>query len=472
MLRNLILRLADLAALGSRKEFSSALKTDTTAAAFTPPGKVIHRYSISGEEYQVWCSSLTDPRAQDMMRNAQILMPLFIEGAQEINLDDADENVFGRWKIYLLYKIVPPPINDQRHPTISKYSLVGYSTSYRLWYLAPNRTAKPTFPPDYSFPADDLSSSITSSLPNPPSTKDSSDPLYNTIADIDTPVRERISQFLILPPFRGTAHGTQLYTAMVSLFLGDPSCFEITVEDPNEAFDDLRDYSDLSRMLNNAANPTRLADSALSAEFQSLKIDDKGGKEAVLKLPKKNQDAVPLESLVNMQLWNRTHRASKIHHREFDRLVEMHLLKSIPLSHRSASRIAYKHNAPQAKDREYYFWRCLVKERLRIHNRDSLADLEADERDERLNDAVTNVQHDYERILDTVRRRAEKAAMVAVEEVQAVEASETGRKRKIARVVMDDDDDDEEEEEEAGIGVVNGNANGNAGGSKKLRIDE
>ena len=382
-------------------------------------------------------------------------MPMFIEGATVINLDDADENVFRRWKLYLLYHIIPSKGGGQN---VSKYSLVGYSTSYRLWYFGLDRTTKPIFSQDYSFPIDNLSSSITSSLPInttlsiQPSAADPSDPLYDPMIDVDTPARERISQFLILPPFRGTSHGMQLYTAMISLFLSDPSCFEITVEDPNEAFDDMRDYSDLSRLLNNAANPTALADSSLSAEFQKLAIDENSAKEAALKLPKLQQNNVPLESIADMRLWNRVHKASKIHHRQFDRLVEMHLLTSIPPSHRSTSRITYKHNAAQAEDRKYYFWRCLVRERLRIHNRDSLIEFDKAEREERLNDAVSSVQKDYERLLQGVRRREEKATTLAIEEAQAVVgAAETDKKRRINRVVMDDDDDDE-----AATGVENG----------------
>ncbi|KAL9080635.1 MAG: hypothetical protein Q9157_000611 [Trypethelium eluteriae] len=464
-------------AFGSLEGFKSTLETDTTATAFTPPGKIIYSYSVSGDTYQIWCSNLTDPQAQEIARNAQILMPLFIEGATVINLDDADENVLRRWKLYLVYKISPSGVNGLASSAVSKFSLIGYSTSYRLWYLAPNRTPKPVFPQDYNFPPDELSSSITSSLPNkastltPPSSATGSSNLsHDPMADVDFPVRERISQFLIFPPFRGRAHGTQLYNAMISLFLADPSCLEITVEDPNEAFDDLRDYSDLSRLLKNSAIPSHLADATVAPDFQDLKIDEKTAKDAILKLPKNRQDAVPLESLIDMKSWNGIHRASKIHHREFDRLVEMHLLTSIPPSHRSASRIAYKHNAPQAKDREYYFWRCLVKERLKIHNRDSLADLEDGEKDERLNEAVTNVQNDYERILETVRRREEKAATSAIEEGHTGEEKrQADRKRKMARVVLDDDDDDDEDDDGEGQDVVNGDKN--ASMVKKAKMD-
>ncbi|KAL9097380.1 MAG: hypothetical protein Q9165_000275 [Trypethelium subeluteriae] len=454
--------------------FTTALETDTAAMDFTPPGKIIHSYSVSGDTYQVWCSNLTDPRAQEIARNAQILMPLFIEGATVINLDDADENVLHRWKLYLAYRVFPSGADSLANSAVSKFSLVGYSTSYRLWYLAPNRTPRSIFPRDYSFPPENLSSSITSSLSEkasaltPPSSAAGSPDLHDPMADVDFPVRERISQFLIFPPFRGTSHGTQLYNAMISLFLADPSCLEITVEDPNEAFDDLRDYSDLSRLLNHSATPSHLADPALATDFRNLKIDEKNAKDAVLKLPKNRQDAVPLESLTDMKSWNRIHRASKIHHREFDRLVEMHLLTSIPPSHRSASRIAYKHNAPQAKDREYYFWRCLVKERLRIHNRDSLADLEDGEKEERLNEAVTNVQNDYERILETVRRREEKAATAAIEEGHVGEGkSQADRKRKMARVVLDEDDDDYDNAE--GGDVVNGDKH--ASMVKRTKLD-
>ncbi|KAI9659578.1 MAG: histone acetyltransferase 1 [Bathelium mastoideum] len=469
-------------AFGLRKDFASALEVDQSAATFTPPGRVIHNYSVSGQHYEVWCSNLLDPRAQEIMRNSQVLMPMFIEGATVINLDDADENVYRRWKIYLVYRLVPPKPDAPPSPTISKYSLVGYATSYRLWYLSAGRAPKPAFPPDYVFPAENLSSSITATLPSLPTPVNSAsptpisspadDPFPDTMADVDHPVRERISQFLILPPFRGAAHGTHLYTAMTALFLSDPRCLEITVEDPNEAFDDLRDYLDYARLTNNAANPGLLADPALAQGFTALRIDPDKARDAIKAMPRDKQEgALPVHAMLDVPAWRALHRASKIHHREFDRVLEMRLLSQIPAAHRTPARLALRHNAPQAADRTYYFWRCLVRERLTLHNRDSLRGLEKEEREERLAEALGNVQLDYERLLEGIRRRLEKAeairAVAGEEDGGGVESR--GQKRKLARVVVDDEED---EDDDGGVGIGSAQANGSTNGGKKARVEE
>lgn len=61
--------------------------------------------------------------------------------------------------------------------------------------------------------------------------------------------RLRLSQFLILPPYHKQSHGTHLYQIAYSSTLESDSITELTVEDPNEAFDRLRDTADLKRLL-------------------------------------------------------------------------------------------------------------------------------------------------------------------------------------------------------------------------------
>ncbi|KAI9700160.1 MAG: histone acetyltransferase 1 [Bogoriella megaspora] len=442
------------------KEFAASLDSDSTAGTFVPPGKIIHSYTVDGEEYEIWCSTLRDPRARDIVANAQVLMPFFIEGATTLELDGTERNVLERWKLYLLYKVLPfakPEDNETSiKETASRYSIAGYSTSFRLWYLSENRTKPKLFTPDYKFPDNNLEDSISSSLPTPETSPyhptseatNPDDPLFNEMHEIDYPVRERISQFLILPPFRGSSHGFHLYTAMISLFLRDPTCTTITVEDPNEAFDDLRDTSDLARLRNNAANLSLVSSPSLTSSFLSLKIDPNRARKIVSSFPQKHRDRVPIPAIIDKPLRDRVHAESKIQHRQFDRCLEMHLLSSIPVAHRSKNRIAYKHNSPQAADKEYYFWRCLVKERLRVHNKDSLADLEEDEREEKLEEAVTNVQQDFERLLEAVKRREERAKEVGVGVGDEVEAGsgEGERKRKLRRVVDDEDEDGDGDE--------------------------
>jgi histone acetyltransferase 1 len=54
-----------------------------------------------------------------------------------------------------------------------------------------------------------------------------------------------------LPPYQKKGHGKRLYSYLYNLFLCDPQVHDITVEDPNDAFQDMRDRSDVSMLLEN-----------------------------------------------------------------------------------------------------------------------------------------------------------------------------------------------------------------------------
>ena len=58
--------------------------------------------------------------------------------------------------------------------------------------------------------------------------------------------RTRLSQFVILPPYQGQRHGSRLYGAVYAHILSNPRMCELTVEDPSEAFDKLRNTCDLA----------------------------------------------------------------------------------------------------------------------------------------------------------------------------------------------------------------------------------
>jgi hypothetical protein len=63
---------------------------------------------------------------------------------------------------------------------------------------------------------------------------------------IPTNCRLRISQFVILPPFQRAGHGGKLYDIIMKNAREDPKVQEISVEDPSEVFEDLRDRRDLT----------------------------------------------------------------------------------------------------------------------------------------------------------------------------------------------------------------------------------
>lgn len=63
----------------------------------------------------------------------------------------------------------------------------------------------------------------------------------------------RISQFLVLPPYKKRGHGSKLYQTIYEIFKSRTEICEITVEDPNEEFSDMRDKNDIRYLLEHGA---------------------------------------------------------------------------------------------------------------------------------------------------------------------------------------------------------------------------
>ena len=70
--------------------------------------------------------------------------------------------------------------------------------------------------------------------------------LGSSLSPLPTNCRLRISQFVILPPFQRSGHGGKLYDIILKNAREDPKVQEISVEDPSEVFEDLRDRRDLT----------------------------------------------------------------------------------------------------------------------------------------------------------------------------------------------------------------------------------
>ncbi|EOD51544.1 putative histone acetyltransferase type b catalytic subunit protein [Neofusicoccum parvum] len=375
---------------------------DSPDSKWTPPGRLIKKYAQGGRNFEIWCGSLADPKVKQILKNMQVLVPLYIEGGTLQNLDDQDWTM-ERWKLFLLYENTPLEDDDVSSP----YTFAGFATSYRLWV----------------FPTKEI---LALTRDTPAAHAAEKDPVTGVFlgnySPLDAPSRERISQFIIIPPFQGQAHGSHLYNTMMSMFLNDKNVFEVTVEDPNEVFDDLRDWCDLARL---RQNPT----------FASITIADSVPDQAL------SPDAeAPSSLLLPQDKLTKIRHASKIVPRQFHRLVEMHTLSQIPPNHRKPARLTRKHKAADANDRRYYFWRHLVKERLYNHNRDQLMQIDADERVEKIEAALAGVEAEYESKLEVATRRAANG-----------EGRSEGGKRIPAKrkAVIEDDEDDDDEEEDA-----------------------
>ena len=221
---------------------------------------------------------------------------------------------------------------------------------------------------------------------------------------------------------------------MVKTFRASPTCTEITVEDPNEAFDDLRDYCDYKYLLGNGTF-TNISlktdiDPKLSARRSGIRV--------------------PTSKLLDMPLLESLRKKNKIAPRQFARLVELHLLTKIPPHNRQAgtARLTQRGRATDPNDRAFYYWRLLVKQRVYKKNKDVLVQLDRAERVDKVEETVGEVAGDYERLL----RRMEKW--------QGGERSEGSERRDRAKrkVVAEDDDEDE-------VGVEG------AGGVKRARSE-
>ncbi|CEL51712.1 histone acetyltransferase 1 [Rhizoctonia solani AG-1 IB] len=306
----------------SAESFQSTVEKD--AATFKPLGEKIHTYvrratghgkgkskeiaPISEDDpdaivFEVYHSTWDTPGFREYHRRMQIFILLYIEGGSYIQEDE------DKWEFVVLYERRrghSPNDGPNDTPTYT-YHFAGYSSLYPFWCW-PDR------------------------------------------------VRLRLSQFVILPPYQHAGHGSALYNAIYQFALGRDQIVELTVEDPSEAFEDLRDRNDMERLL------------SLEAFMQ----EGKGGKFG------------PPADKTWVEKWRRD---LKMASRQFHRLIEMLLLRELDSSSKQAQKA----------------FRIQVKERLYRFNYEILAQLEKEERLEKLEETFQSVRTDYQRILATVK---------------------------------------------------------------------
>ena len=351
-----------------------------------------------------------------MLENMGMLVPLFIEGGSMLSLDQ--DWTTQRWKLFLVYAL-----NSSSAPHNARYELVGFGTSYRVFTL-PGRNAASTAQPEA------FSQSLEAHLAQ----TDDSIPSASTISSpLDLPSRERLSQFLILPQHQNSGHGSELYGVMYGALTTPANILELTIEDPNEAFDDLRDVCDLTHLRANVP------------EFAALRINTSIGHESL-----GAKEDVPIALIVDGETRARIMKQTKIVSRQFDRLVEMHTLSFIPNLHRSRSRLTRKEKSSSENDKAYYFWRLYAKQRLYIHNRDQLAQVEKAERVEKLEGALDGVVEGYVKVLEKVQKR-ERVLQGSHGKARKAEESEvsvgaSGKQRGSKRKMLPVDDEDEDED--------------------------
>ncbi|KAF6844955.1 histone acetyl transferase HAT1 [Colletotrichum musicola] len=372
-----------LVAFQSAKEFEKAAQSDSD---FTPPGTLHSSFEADDGTYEVWKGSLSDPAVHQIVKRVEVLVPLFIEGgsyiARDLESEDdpwkAPEDA-NRWTIFFLYR----KQRSTENPEKSSYTFVGYATVYKFFCFRP---------------------------PTPPSSEwDLPKEEFNLLEEL--PCRSRLSQFLVLPPFQGKGIGARLYNTIYQHYLNTPQTIELTVEDPNEAFDDMRDLSDLTFLRS-------------LPEFTKVKINTS------ISLPNPPTGRVP-KDLVDQELLRDLRQKTKIVDRQFKRLIEMHTMSQLP----DSVRVAFgeeKKTKPTKEDRHHYhLWQLFVKQRLYIQNGDVLGQLDIADRFDKLNEALRSVELEYARILDWhVRWEKHTAAVAGADDSRTKSVEDSGIKRK------------------------------------------
>ena len=302
-----------------------------------------------------------------MVDRMQIFISMFIEGGTPLNLDDMDWTI-ERWMVYFIFE----KASATTKATASPYALVGYATTYRF-YTFRSQKKKQTSQP-----------SLLSTFPE-----------IENISATKLPSRIRISQFLILPPHQHAGHGSALYNTVYSECISDITVSEMTVEDPSEDFDILRDANDWK---------------VLELKFRAANI-------CINTSPfpdKRRYSRLPTAILLPLEKLGVIRSETKIAGRQFARQLEMYLLSLIPFSHRAAGGasltklLVQKSKGKDPHDRSYYWWRMILKQRIYKKNKDILQQLEVEERLLKVEESVRAQEDEYEKLLLLYAAQAEK----------------------------------------------------------------
>ncbi|CAH7670896.1 acyl-CoA N-acyltransferase [Phakopsora pachyrhizi] len=302
----------------SIKEFEQELESETSKN-FKPPGQKISSYRSSPDQkgklksthfldsdqwvkchdqkdeeesdviFELWGANWKTPGFKDYHRRMQILVLLYIEGGSYIEEDD------DRWEFVVLFeKRKLKSVEGNQY----SYHFCGYVSLYSFYH-------------------------------------------YPSL------IRLRLSQFIILPPYQSAGHGSMLYSEIFQYLLKREDVAELTIEDPSESFEDLRDKCDLKMLMKNKV---------LDTDLNKL---------------------VPLDK----NWYQETKAKWKLADRQFRRLIEMGLRWKFSNLEK-----------PIAKIERLY--RIGIKERLY-----RLVNISKEERRERLQATFESVLDDYDRLL-------------------------------------------------------------------------
>ncbi|KAJ2895804.1 uncharacterized protein MKZ38_006158 [Zalerion maritima] len=378
-------------AFQSEKDFIAATKD--ISEDFKPPGELLQ--SLDNEEgpYEIWKGNLADPAVRKLVKRMEVMVLFYIEGGSTIVDDSEPEWSLERWTVYFLYqKKWATPEQD-----VSRYTFVGYSTVYRFHMLEAHTP-----------PATPVEGRKEFELPK------------GEFSLATLPCRLRISQFLILPPFLHKGNGGRLYHTIFADLLAQEHCKEVTVEDPNEAFDDLRDHSDLKFI-------------RTLPELDAIKIN----------MDWKATDKQDRFDIVDPKAVEALKKRTKIANRQLRRLIEMHLMSQLPESVRPFLPTETKVSVPlrtTADKKVYRLWKQYVKARLYRHNLELLAQMDKSERIEKLDEVQGSVELEYLRLLSLSKSRDEAGttASASSQNGASVKIEGVSKKRPLEAALKDE----------------------------------
>lgn len=162
------------------------------------------RLGVTTSSEEIYRLELSDPQIREWHARLEPLVLLFVEGSQPIEQDDP------KWEMYI--RIQRESLSEGN----DVYRLLGFCTVYRFYHY-----------PDTT--------------------------------------RLRISQILVFPPCQGKGHGLLLLEAVNKTAVSRDS-YDVTVEEPSESLQELRDCMDTIRLL--SFEPVM---SALKSAVQKLK---------------------------------------------------------------------------------------------------------------------------------------------------------------------------------------------------------
>lgn len=188
--------LSDVYPYNVSKNRNDFLKKFDEESNFTPYGVNRYNYQILKDKFpkkfSIFFIEHGMPGFEKFLeyhKRMESFLLFFIDGASVISADDI------QWCYYMIYENINQKDNEK-----VKYAFIGYMTVYKF----------------YAYPKN---------------------------------LRPRVSQVLILPPFRNNGHATQLMQTFYRDFVPMSNVIDIAVEDPSPDFQRIRDVLDCKRCL-------------------------------------------------------------------------------------------------------------------------------------------------------------------------------------------------------------------------------